>query len=68
MIDLGSQHATINVSPAAEIFEEWLEQDRLMEQVKGGGLHTVPPEYAELFEPNGNSRHDGDIHQGSENR
>jgi hypothetical protein len=71
MIDLSSQHATINVPPAAETHEEWLEQNVTMERVTGVGLHTVPPEYAELAEisePNGNSRHDGDVHQGSENR
>ena len=40
MIDLGSQHATINVPPAAETYEEWLEQNVTMERLTGVGLHT----------------------------
>ena len=69
MIDLSSQHATINVPPAAETHEEWLEQNVTMERVTGVGLHTVPPEYAELAEisePIESGRHNGNSHQGSE--
>ena len=58
--------ATINVPPSAETYEEWLEQNRLMEEKTGVGLHTVPPEHAEHAEFTEISEPIGSGRQGSE--
>ena len=45
----------INAPPAAESYEEWLEQNRQMEAATGTGLHSVPAEHAEFTDIPGSS-------------
>ena len=53
----------INAPPAAATYEEWLEQNRQMEEATGTGLHSVPAEHAEFTDI---PESDSNGHPGSE--